>query len=209
MGWGGVVRFGWVCDGGEGCGNRRPGDGGRRRDRGSRRGLSEATSNRAHEGFSLERRGSVAKRDAPNAPAGFSPGGRRSVGAVGMRTAVPLRFIVHIGPGNVTTSWTGKGSPRATGVDGATPSIRTHSQSTRRVCVRFEWTRGRGLGEAAYNGRWGSVGGGVADPAGMGVARRKRATEAGLGGPVAASARPPTTGRSVVFGDGAPGPGRE
>jgi hypothetical protein len=161
MGWGGVVRFGWVCAGGEGCGNRRPGDGGRRRDRGSRRGLSEATSNRAHEGFSLERRGSVAKRDAPNAPAGFSPGGRRSVGAAGTRTAVSLRFIVHIGPGNVTTSWTGKGSPRATGVDGATPSIRTHSQSTRRVCVRLvvdaraRPRRGRLQREVEIGWRWG------------------------------------------------------
>jgi hypothetical protein len=44
----------------------------------SRRGLNEAVYNRV--------------------PAGFSPGGRRFVGAAGTRTAVSLQFIVHIGP---------------------------------------------------------------------------------------------------------------
>ncbi len=55
-----------------------------------------------------------------------------------------------------------------------------------------------------------SVGGGVADPAGRGVARSTRTTEAGPGGPVAVSARPPTTmpiGLSHGDGTGASGAG--
>jgi hypothetical protein len=68
----------------------REGFGRRRRDPRSRRGLSEATSNQA--------------------PAGFSPGGRRSVGA-GSASRIPKR------PGVVIRT-------PSSGVDGATPSNR-------------------------------------------------------------------------------------
>ncbi len=71
----------------------REGFGRRRRDPRSRRGLSEATSNQE--------------------PAGFSPGGRRSVGA-GCASRIPKR------PGVVIRT-------PSSGVDGATPSNRAFS----------------------------------------------------------------------------------
>jgi hypothetical protein len=98
--------------------------GGRRRDRGSRRGLSEAAYNRA--------------------PEGFSPGGRRSVGA-GCASRAPERSGVVIrGP-----------SP---GVDGATPSIGTYFLSNNYCLSPFHGYEMRDLSEAACRDR-GEAGG--------------------------------------------------